>query len=305
MKYEYELSHSLSSEDKDEIEKSGILKSLKNGTWQDYLPTSEENSHDGNKFLDKRYGIFHFHLVKKEDRKSEENPNGKESDEIIIYIKPNNIIYILKIATHNIFRNGEGIKNILEIIEREKPSYLGNNPTYKFFINQDVKSTNMGFINSNDIWNMLGLGEYKNERVLEFESAVLYCLTEDLKDFNIHHAIDLTNNIDEKKLEYLQEVVNNFKFKYFYNHRAEGSLIMPYNKEILKTKFQNIIFKDNLDLYKQIIEMKITDADYFPYYESITKKEAPVLLKSTKNLKYNTDENIISLMKSPKINFEF
>jgi hypothetical protein len=296
----YELSPSLSVHDKDKIKQSGILKALEDGDCGDYLPTSEDNPHQGNKNLDNKIGLFHFHLVKKNERKSKANPNGKESDEIIVYIKLENSIYIVRIATHNLFRNaGDGIKNILSIIEREKPLYLGNNPTYKFFINQDVKSTNMEFVNLNsndicDIWNM----------VLEFESAVLYCLTEDLKNFNIHRAIALTNNIDEKKLEYLQKVVNNFEFKYCYNHHVEGSLIMPYNKDILKRKFQNIIFKDSCDLYKQIIDTKITYSDYYYFFKEITKKNAPVLFKSTKNLKDNTDENIMALLKSNKINFK-
>ena len=76
MQYYYEFSPSVSTHNKYKIKKSGLEKALKNGTWEDYLPNSDEKPHNGNKWLDSKYGIFHFHLITKQERKSKENPTG-------------------------------------------------------------------------------------------------------------------------------------------------------------------------------------------------------------------------------------
>jgi hypothetical protein len=147
---------------------------------------------------------------------------------------------------------------------------------------------------------------YEPERILEFEAAVLYILTEGLKDFNINRAISLTKQITNDKLEYLKEVIENFLIKASINMKFnKDSLIADYNISVLNEKFKDVTFSDNFDLYSQIIKTKFTDTDFFNFhYEPLTKKEAPVLLKSRKNLSEYTDESLFALMQSPKTIFE-
>ncbi len=299
MEYYYEFSPSISTHNKYKIKKLGLEKALKNGTWKDYLPNSDEKPHDGNKWLDNKYGIFHFHLITKQERKSKENPTGKESDEIVIYIKLyENFVYIVGIYNHTLFR-GKGLKNILSIIEREKPCYLGNNPNYKFYINQDSQSTTMDFLGADKVFEFLGL-KYSPNKKLEFESAVLYILTEGLENFNIYYAIKLTHQPSKEVLERLTEAVYGFDISY----KIKKSLIPEYNIWILKEKFKGITFKNNIDLYKQIIEMEINDEDYRPFYKLEAQKYAPVILKSKRTSSNYTDEDLFALMQSPKTTFD-
>jgi hypothetical protein len=296
----------ISSHGRYKIRKSGLEKALKKGNWKAFLPESDKNKHDGNKFFDDKYGIFHFHLVPLDERKSKSNPSGKESDEIVIYIKPNNVIYIVAISNHEFFK-GKGLKNILLTIEREQPYYLGNNLNYNFHIHQNAKSTSIFSVNPETALELLGFkSTYEPERILEFEAAVLYVLTENLKDFNINHAINLTNQITNDKLKYLEEVIERFVITANINRKFnKGSLIADYNISVLKAKFKDVVFINNFDLYSQIINTKITDTDYFNFhYEPFTKKEAPVLLKSRKHLFEHTDESLFALMQSPKTIFE-